>query len=116
MNKKLEKLIKQKKEQEKRLNQALIDEDDKEKRAAIGDTLRALHDEIDALIDMAEDAGEKQAEDNANGGEDANGERKPDEGRSATTGNAGPFKPLATYGAGKAEQRGAADNDPTNSL
>lgn len=115
MNKKLQKLINQKKEQEKRLNQALIDEDDKEKRAAIGDTLRALHDEIDALMDMAEDAGEKQGEDNANDG-DANGERKPDEGRSAMTGNAGAFKPLATYGAGKAEQRGAADNDPTNSL
>lgn len=115
MNKKLQKLINQKKEQEKRLNQALIDEDDKEKRAAIGDTLRALHDEIDALIDMAEDAGEKQGEDNADDG-DANGERKPDEGRSAMTGNAGAFKPLATYGAGKAEQRGAADNDPTNTL
>lgn len=114
MNKKLQKLINQKKEQEKRLNQALIDEDDKEKRTAIGDTLRALHDEIDALMDMAEDAGEKQGEDNADDG--ANGERKPDEGRSAMTGNAGAFKPLATYGAGKAEQRGAADNDPTNSL
>lgn len=115
MNEKLQKLINQKKEQEKRLNKALIDEDDKEKRAAIGDTLRALHDEIDALMGMAEDAGEKQGEDNANDG-DANGERKPDEGRSAMTGNAGAFKPLATYGAGKAEQRGAADNDPTNSL
>lgn len=115
MKKKLQKLINQKKEQEKRLNQALIDEDDKEKRAAIGDTLRALHDEIDALIDMAEDAGEKQGEDNANDG-DANGERKPDEGRSATPSNAGDFKPLATYGAGKAEQRGAVDNDPTNTL
>jgi HK97 family phage major capsid protein len=115
MNKKLEKLINKKKEQEKRLNQALIDEDDKEKRAAIGDTLRALHDEIDALMDMAEDAGEKQGEDNANDG-DANGERKPDEGRSAMTGNAGAFKPLATYGAGKAEQRGIVDNDPTNTL
>lgn len=116
MNEKLQKLINQKKEQEKRLNQALIDEDDKEKRAAIGDTLRALHDEIDALMDMAEDAGEKQGEDNANDGDDPNGERKPDEGRSAMTGNAGAFKPLATYGAGKAEQRGAADNDPTNTL
>lgn len=114
MNKKLQKLINQKKEQEKRLNQALIDEDDKEKRTAIGDTLRALHDEIDALMDMAEDAGEKQGEDNAD--DDANGERKPDEGRSAMTGNAGDFKPLATYGAGKAEQRGAVDNDPTNTL
>jgi HK97 family phage major capsid protein len=32
------------------------------------------------------------------------------------TGNAGAFKPLATYGAGKAEQRGIVDNDPTNTL
>lgn len=116
MNKKLQKLINQKKEQEKRLNQALIDEDDKEKRTAIGDTLRALHDEIDALMDMAEDAGEKQGEDNANDDDDPNGERKADEGRSAMTGNGGAFKPLATYGAGKAEQRGAVDNDPTNTL
>ena len=116
MNKKLQKLINQKKEQEKRLNESLINEDNKEKRVAIGDTLRALHDEIDALIDMAEDAGEKQAEEDANGGEDANGERKPDEGRSVMPSNAGAFKPLATYGAGKAETRGAADNDPTNTL
>lgn len=120
MNKKLEKLIKQKKEQEQRLNESILNEDDKEKRFAMGDTLRAIHDEIDALMDMAEDAGEKQGEDNANGGRgdgDANGERKPDEGRSAMTGNAGAFKPLATYGAAKTEQRAAMDaDDPTNTL
>lgn len=115
MNKKLQKLINQKKEQEKRLNESLINEDSKEKRAAIGDTLRALHDEIDALIDMAEDAGEKQAEQNDNGGnDDANGERKPDEGRSVMPN--GGFKPLATYGAGKLDARGVVDNDPTNTM
>lgn len=120
MNKKLQKLIKQKKEQEQRLNESILNEDDKEKRFAMGDTLRAIHDEIDALMDMAEDAGEKQGEDDANGGRgdgDANGERKPDEGRSAMTGNAGAFKPLATYGAAKTEQRAAMDaDDPTNTL
>lgn len=120
MNKKLEKLIKMKKEQEERLNESILNEDDKEKRFAMGDTLRAIHDEIDALMDMAEDEGEKQGEQDANGGRgdgDANGERKPDEGRSAMTGNAGAFKPLATYGAAKTEQRTAIDaDDPTNTL
>lgn len=113
MNRKLEKLIKQKKEQEKRLNESMINEDSKEAREAIGDTLRALHDEIDALMDMADDEGKKEGEQDAKEGkQDGDGENKPaekqpNEGRS--------FKPLGTYGAGKVEARGMAD-DPTNSL
>lgn len=123
MNKKLEKLIKRKKEQEKRLSESILNEDDKEKRFAMGDTLRAIHDEIDALMDMAEDEGKKEGEqdggngdDGGNGGNGDDGGRKPDEGRSSM-GNGGGFRPLATYGAGKIQQRGGiVDDDPTNTL
>lgn len=111
--KKIQALIKSKQEQEQRLNESLINEDVKEKRAAIGDTLRALHDEIDALMDMARDEGkddEKDGTGNGDGNGDGNGGRDDNgnEGRS--------FKPIATYGAKAIEQRGAVDNDFTNTL
>lgn len=115
MHKKLEKLIKQKKEQEQRLSESIINEDDKEKRVAMGETLRAIHDELQALMDMAEDEGKKEGEDEG-GNDDANGERKPDEGRSSNPANGGGFRPLATYGTGKGEARGVDGADPTNSL
>ena len=110
--KKIQKLIKAKQEQEQRLNESLINEDTKEKRAAIGDTLRALHDEIDALMDMARDEG---ADDDGNGNgddganDDGNGQREDNgnEGRS--------FRPIATYGAKGIETR-AVDDDFTNSM
>lgn len=74
---------------------------------AIGDRLRDIVDDIrdieKDLLDIAEsEDGERKPDE---GGE---GERRPDEGRS--------FRPLATYGAGKAEKRGAIDGDPTNSF
>lgn len=111
--KKIQALIKSKQEQEQRLNESLINEDVKEKRAAIGDTLKALHDEIDALMDMARDEGkddEKDGTGNGDGNGDGNGGRDDNgnEGRS--------FKPIATYGAKAIEQRGAVDNDFTNTL
>lgn len=118
MNKKLEKLINSKKEQEKRLSAALIEEDNKEKRAAMGDTLRAIHDELDALMDMAEDEGKAEGEQDANDGNGDGDRRRGDgEGRSAMNVQpVGGFRPLGTYGAGNAEQRGVNDGDPTNTL
>ena len=109
--KKIQKLIKAKQEQEQRLNESLINEDVKEKRAAIGDTLRALHDEIDALMDMARDEGKDDEQDAQDGADDD--ERGP---REDNGGEGRSFRPIATYGAKSIEQRGAVDNDFTNTL
>lgn len=84
---------------------------------AIGDRLRDIVDDIRDierdLLDIAED------EDGGNGGNDGgDGGRDGDgEGRSAMNVQpVGGFRPLGTYGAGSAEQRGAVDADPTNTL
>lgn len=82
---------------------------------AIGDRLRDIVDDIRDierdLLDIAEE--EDGGNEGGDGGRDGDGE-----GRSAMNvrGGVGGFRPLGTYGAGKAEQRGAADGDPTNTL
>ena len=84
---------------------------------AIGDRLRDIVDDIRDierdLLDIAEE------EDGGNGGNDGgDGGRDGDgEGRSAMNVQpVGGFRPLGTYGTGSAEQRGAVDADPTNTL
>lgn len=68
MKKRLEKLLAQKNEQRKNLNAALIESDSKEERAAIGETLKALAQEIadiEAMIaDVDEPAEETPTEEN----------------------------------------------------
>lgn len=86
---------------------------------AIGDRLRDIVDDIrdieKDLLDIAEseDGGRNPDEGgNGDGGRDGNGE-----GRSAmNVRGVGGFRPLGTYGAGNAEQRGVNDGDPTNTL
>lgn len=81
---------------------------------AIGDRLRDIVDDIRDierdLLDIADEEGGERKPD------EGDGERRPDEGRSMGGNAAGGFRPLGTYGAGKAEQRGAIDGDPTNTL
>lgn len=55
MKEKLNKLLTSKKEQRNTLNQSLIDSDDKEERAAIGETLSKLAEEIREIEDMLAD-------------------------------------------------------------
>lgn len=55
MKEKLQKLLTAKKEQRDVLNQSMIDSDDKEARAAIGETLSALADEIRNIEEMLQD-------------------------------------------------------------
>lgn len=55
MKEKLNKLLTSKKEQRNTLNQSLIDSDDKEERAAIGETLSKLAEEIRDIEDMLAD-------------------------------------------------------------
>jgi len=68
MKKRLEKLLAQKNEQRNNLNSALIESDSKEERAAIGETLKALADEIAdieaMLAEVDEPADETPAEEN----------------------------------------------------
>ena len=55
MKEKLQKLLDAKKEQRSALNKTLIESDDKEERAAIGDTLSKLDEEIRSVEGMLED-------------------------------------------------------------
>lgn len=55
MKEKLNKLLTSKKEQRNTLNQSMIDSDDKEERAAIGETLSKLAEEIREIEDMLAD-------------------------------------------------------------
>lgn len=70
MKKRLEKMLEQKNEQRKNLNNALIESDSKEERAAIGETLKALGQEIadiEAMIaDVDEPADTTPTEENKN--------------------------------------------------
>jgi HK97 family phage major capsid protein len=62
MKKRLEKMLAQKNEQRKNLNNALIESDSKEERAAIGETLKALAQEIADIEEMIADVDEPAAE------------------------------------------------------
>jgi HK97 family phage major capsid protein len=77
MKEKLNNLLKQKNEQRNNLNAALIESDSKEERAAIGETLKALAQEIAdieaMLAEVDEPAAEPATEENKNNNE---GERK----------------------------------------
>ena len=88
-----ENLIKAKQTQRDSLNSALIESDNKEERAAIGETLRALATEIEEAEKQL-----AQLDDDGNGGDP--------EGRG--------FNPVATF----AQQRSAAqpDNDPLSTM
>ncbi len=65
MKKRLQKLLDAKQEQRNTLNQSMIDSDNKEERAAIGETLKALGEEIADIEAMLEEVDEP-AEDNGN--------------------------------------------------
>ena len=66
MKEKLQKLLTAKKEQRDTLNKSLIDSDDKEERAAIGETLSKLAEEIRTVEEMLADV-DQPAEQNAAG-------------------------------------------------
>ena len=61
MKEKLKKIIAEKREQEKNLNAAIIDAETKEERAAIGETLKKLGEEIAALEELEKEADEPAA-------------------------------------------------------
>lgn len=69
MKEKLEKLLNSKKEQRDNLNKALIESDSKEERAAIGETLSKLADEIRDVEEMLAEVDEPAAEPAAAGAE-----------------------------------------------
>lgn len=75
MKEKLNKMLTDKQEQRNTLQQSLIDSDDKEQRAAIGETLSALAEEIRTIEDMLADV-DKPADE----GEPAAASDNPDEG------------------------------------
>jgi HK97 family phage major capsid protein len=65
MKEKLQKLLDAKKEQRDNLNKTLIESDDKEERAAIGETLSKLGEEIRAVEDMLTDVDQPAEQDAA---------------------------------------------------
>lgn len=79
MKEKLEKLLDAKKEQRDTLNKSLIESDDKETRAAIGETLSALAEEIrnveEMLADVDQPAEQNAASENTDNTENENNER-----------------------------------------
>ena len=86
---------------------------------AIGDRLRDIVDDIrdieKDLLDIAEEESGERRPDEGNGdGGEGDGRRDGGEGRSKRS--AGGFNPLGTYGVGKADKRGMADDDPTNRI
>lgn len=90
MKDRLLKLLKAKQEQRDALNNQLIESNDKEERAAIGETLKALAEEIKEVEGLIADV-DKPA---------AGGESEGDDGQRKQ------FKPVATYG-----QRGGANSN-----
>lgn len=90
MKDRLLKLLKAKQEQRDALNNQLIESNDKEERAAIGETLKALAEEIKEVEGLIADVDKPAA---GGEGEGDDGQRKQ-------------FKPVATYG-----QRGGANSN-----
>lgn len=78
MKEKLEKLLKAKQEQRDALNKSMIESDNKEERAAIGETLKALGDEIAEVEKMLAEVDEPAA-DNGASGDDASADENNDE-------------------------------------
>lgn len=79
MKKRLEKMLEQKNEQRKNLNNAIIESDSKEERAAIGETLKALGDEIaeiEAMLAEIDEPAEETAPTEENKDENKGDERK----------------------------------------
>lgn len=89
MKKRLEKLLKAKEEQRAALNKSLIESDTKEERAAIGETLSKLGDEIEELKKMIEEVDEPATGDGANSAS-ANGDGN------GTDGDNRGFNPVST--------------------
>nr|DAJ98108.1 MAG TPA: major capsid protein [Caudoviricetes sp.] len=77
---KLNKLVTEKRKQRDNLNKALIESDSKEERAAIGETLKKLGDEIKEVEDMLNEIDEPA--DDGNGGEGGDPQPADGEGRS----------------------------------
>ena len=79
MKEKLEKLLKAKQEQRDALNKSMIESDNKEERAAIGETLKALGDEIaeveKMLAEVDEPAADNGARDDDESADENNDER-----------------------------------------
>jgi len=67
MKKRLEKLLKAKQEQRDTLNKSLIECEDREQRAAIGETLKSLRDEITEIENMIAEADEPANDGNGDG-------------------------------------------------
>lgn len=101
MKKKLQKLLNEKLAQRSALNKSMIDCESKEERAAIGDTLAALEEEIKSVREMLEEIDEPAATGDGNG--EGNGEG---EGRGLNV--------LASMQARSAEPKKASDPYDTN--
>ena len=92
-----------------------LKEEDSEKRAALGETLKALRADIDEAEEMLKKAEEQeQNEGNGEGGEGGEG-GAPGEGRSATPPASGSFNPVATFGQGGAPAA-RGEEDPLSTM
>ncbi len=74
MKERLQKMLDAKKEQRNALNASMIESESKEERAAIGDTLRALGEEITEIENMLADIDEPAADNGANEASENNNE------------------------------------------
>lgn len=108
----LMKLLKAKQEQRENLNKSMIEAETREERAAIGDTLKALGDEIKdlekALAEVDEPAGSEGGEGEGEGRNDGAGAQ----GGEAGAGEGRGFKVLKTFEPRSAGAQGAQNNDP----
>lgn len=68
MKEKLGKMLNEKRAQEKNLNESMINTDSKEERAAIGETLKALRDEISNIESMLKEVDEPATDGGSDGG------------------------------------------------
>ena len=105
MKKRLEKMLKAKKEQRDALNKSMIECDNKEERAAIGETLSKIGEEIAELETMLSEVDEPATGDGAGEGE-GEGARGTGEGE----GNNRGFNPIATMNM----RNGVGANTPAN--
>ena len=103
--------IKRKKEQRDNLNKAIIESENKEERAQIGETLKKLADEIkqadDALAEM-----DSEDDNGSDGGDGGDGMA---EGRGAKLSGA-TFNPMASYAQNSAQQTAQRSDDPMSSM
>lgn len=72
MRDKILKVLNEKRSQLKKLNESMINSDSKEERAAIGDTMKKLRDEINDLEEVLNEMDKPAGSDNGNGSHDGN--------------------------------------------